>query len=66
MNRRNLAIGLGLACFCTLLLALFLLVRMRFPNLFRKTIKLVSEGDGTIAPNVTFITDIEGNWEVMN
>ena len=65
VDRRHLAIGLGLACFCTLLLALFLFVRMRFPNLFRKTIKLVSEGDGTIAPNVTFITDIEGNWEVL-
>ena len=65
VDRRRLAIGLGLAFFCTLLLALFLFVRMRFPNLFRKTIKLVSEGDGTIAPNVTFITDIEGNWEVL-
>ena len=65
-ERRRLATGLGLAFFCSLLLALFLLVRVRFPNLFRKTIKLVSESDGTIAPNVTFITDIEGNWEVMN
>ena len=65
VERRRLAIGLGLAFFCTLLLALFLFVRVRFPNLFRKTIKLVSEGDGTIAPNVTFITDIEGNWEVL-
>ena len=66
VDRRRLALGLGSAFFCTLLLALFLFVRVRFPNIFRKTIKLVSEGDGTIAPNVTFITDIEGNWEVMN
>eukprot|EP00966_Prymnesium_polylepis_P267254 6173728-Prymnesium_polylepis.1 len=30
---------------------------------FRGTIHLLSHDDGSIAPRVTFVTDIEGNWE---
>ena len=62
-ERRRLSIGFGVAVANILLLAIFLFVRVRFAKCFRKKILLVSGSDGSIAPNVTFITDIEGNWE---
>jgi len=53
-----------MAIFCFLFLAVVILAMGSLQgHSFRGTIHLISHDDGSLAPKVTFVTDIEGNWE---
>ena len=61
--RWAVASGLGTA-FVVVAIVACVLVAMRLrPEAFRPTVRILSHDDGSVAPNVSFITDIEGNWE---
>eukprot|EP00966_Prymnesium_polylepis_P334388 7389761-Prymnesium_polylepis.2 len=57
----DLAVLLAVFCFC-FLFAVLVVMRRTSGASFRATIRLLSHDDGSIAPKVTFVTDIEGNW----
>eukprot|EP00966_Prymnesium_polylepis_P094575 2189241-Prymnesium_polylepis.4 len=53
-----------LAVFCFVFLALVLVASARRSGaMLRGTIPVLSYDDGPVAPRVSFLTDIEGNWE---
>eukprot|EP00966_Prymnesium_polylepis_P078890 1828559-Prymnesium_polylepis.1 len=53
-----------MAIFCFLFLTVVILAMGSLQgHSFRGTIHLISHDDGSLAPKVTFVTDIEGNWE---
>ena len=65
IHDRNVGIASGiLVAFVVMAGAACTLLAMRLrPEAFRPTVRILSHDDGSVAPKVSFITDIEGNWE---
>eukprot|EP00966_Prymnesium_polylepis_P242010 5597000-Prymnesium_polylepis.1 len=59
----DLAILMAVFCFCFFALVRVAMLGRTKEYTFRVPIRLISHDDGTLASNVTFVSDIEGNWE---